>query len=338
MVPKRTEIESSPSKGTSASTQLHLPLYELYLQALSQSGADDNQHGEEESFKRDDPNANSPSTKELVKTFSIDRYLTWAFEAISYLRQQVNYQEEVSCPRILKWLSAKTDKNIKFLDLFNPPKEELDVTVEATAKEHNITVDNPPTTSKEEEKVEPINLGEQKNYPFERYCQQQPKVSRNEECLINIIKGFSILEGLPWYLVDEVYIPINYGNEFPWVLAVVVLKERHIRVYDSMFRRRRFGPLSEIQKLAEIFPTYLDMSDFLDQKEMNTQLTSASVLTLPDGSDGFGVYCNPSRVGLGCVLKRRGKANVVADALSRLSMGSVTHVEDDKKKLVQEVH
>ncbi|PHT83182.1 hypothetical protein T459_11625 [Capsicum annuum] len=217
MVPKRTEIESSPSKGTSASTQLHLPLYELYLQALSQLGADDNQHGEEESFKRDDPNANSPSTKELVKTFSIDRYL-------------------------------------------------VDVTVEATAEEHNITVDNPLTTSKEEEKVEPINLGEQKNYPFERYCQQQPKVSQNEECLINIIKGFSILEGLPWYLVDEVYIPINYGNEFHWVLAVVFLKERHIRVYDSMLRRRRFDPLSEIQKLAKIFPTYLDMSDFLDQK------------------------------------------------------------------------
>ena len=33
-----------------------------------------------------------------------------------------------------------------------------------------------------------------------------------------------------------------------------------------------------------------------------------------------------------------GKANVVADALSRLSMGSVAHVEDSKKKLAQEVH
>ncbi|PHT75728.1 hypothetical protein T459_19250 [Capsicum annuum] len=47
----------------------------------------------------------------------------WAFEAIPYLRQQVNYQEGVSCPRILRWLSAKTDKNAKFLDLFNPPKD-----------------------------------------------------------------------------------------------------------------------------------------------------------------------------------------------------------------------
>ncbi|PHT47948.1 hypothetical protein CQW23_12156 [Capsicum baccatum] len=74
MAPKRKEIKSSPSKGTSAAAQLHPPLYELALQALSQSGAEDNEHGEEESFKRDDPNANIPSTEELVKTLSIDCY------------------------------------------------------------------------------------------------------------------------------------------------------------------------------------------------------------------------------------------------------------------------
>ncbi|PHU19873.1 hypothetical protein BC332_11024 [Capsicum chinense] len=72
--------------------------------------------------------------------------------------------------------------------------------------------------------------------------------------------------GLPWHLVEEVYITINSGDEFHWVLAVVVLKERRIRVYDSMLRRRRSRPSSEIQKLAKILPTYLDMSEFLDQK------------------------------------------------------------------------
>ncbi|PHU03420.1 hypothetical protein BC332_28671 [Capsicum chinense] len=102
--------------------------------------------------------------------------------------------------------------------------------------------------------------------PNDRYCQHQPKVSQNEECLINTIKGFSIPAGLPWHLIDEVYIPINYGDEFHWVLTVVVLKERRIRVYDSMSRRRHSGPSSEIQKLAKILPTYLDMSGFLDQK------------------------------------------------------------------------
>ncbi|PHU30266.1 hypothetical protein BC332_02359 [Capsicum chinense] len=56
------------------------------------------------------------------------------------------------------------------------------------------------------------------------------------------------------------------NDEFHWVLAGVVLKERRIRVYDSMSRRRRSEPSPEIQKLAKILPTYLDMSGFLDQK------------------------------------------------------------------------
>ncbi|PHU03147.1 hypothetical protein BC332_28398 [Capsicum chinense] len=38
------------------------------------TGAEYDKHEEEEYFKIDDPNANSPSTEELVKTFSIDRY------------------------------------------------------------------------------------------------------------------------------------------------------------------------------------------------------------------------------------------------------------------------
>ncbi|PHU18341.1 hypothetical protein BC332_14036 [Capsicum chinense] len=177
--------------------------------------------------------------------------------------------------------------------------KKVDVIEEATAEEHNIIVDNPSTASKEEERVEPVSLGERKNYPIEgfnisdeapkiltqlindysewiadgllkhhagRYCQQQPEVFLNEECLIKIIKGFSIPAGLPWHLVDEVYIPINYDDEFHCALAVIVLKQRCIRVYDSMVRRRRSRPSYEIQKLAKILPTYLDMNGFLDQK------------------------------------------------------------------------
>ena len=33
-----------------------------------------------------------------------------------------------------------------------------------------------------------------------------------------------------------------------------------------------------------------------------------------------------------------GKANVVADVLSRLSMGSVAHVEEERKELVKDAH
>ena len=38
------------------------------------------------------------------------------------------------------------------------------------------------------------------------------------------------------------------------------------------------------------------------------------------------------------VLYHLGKSNVMADALSRLSMGSISHVEDSKKKMAQEIH
>ncbi|KAF3625070.1 hypothetical protein FXO37_31066 [Capsicum annuum] len=74
MVPKGTETESSPSKGTSEAARLHLPLYELALQALSQLGAEYDEHGEEGCFKRDDANTNSPSSEEMVKAFNINLY------------------------------------------------------------------------------------------------------------------------------------------------------------------------------------------------------------------------------------------------------------------------
>ncbi|WMV24839.1 hypothetical protein MTR67_018224 [Solanum verrucosum] len=90
-------------------------------------------------------------------------------------------------------------------------------------------------------------------------------------------------------------------------------------------------------------------------QELKDRLTFTPVLTLPEGTDGFVVYCDASRVGLECVLMQKdlnlrqqrwlellkdydmsvlyhpGKANVVVDALRRLSMASVAHVEDEKK-------
>ena len=38
------------------------------------------------------------------------------------------------------------------------------------------------------------------------------------------------------------------------------------------------------------------------------------------------------------ILYHPGKTNVVADALSRFSMGSTAHVEEEKKELAREVH
>ena len=41
--------------------------------------------------------------------------------------------------------------------------------------------------------------------------------------------------------------------------------------------------------------------------EFKSRLTTTPVLTLPEGSDGYVIYYDASRVGLGCVLMQRDK-------------------------------
>lgn len=69
-------------------------------------------------------------------------------------------------------------------------------------------------------------------------------------------------------------------------------------------------------------------------------LTTAPVLTLPTGLGGYPVFCDASRVVLGCVLmytdhkslkyifdqRVLNLGRVVADTLSKKSMGSLVHI------------
>ncbi|WMV58889.1 hypothetical protein MTR67_052274 [Solanum verrucosum] len=52
--------------------------------------------------------------------------------------------------------------------------------------------------------------------------------------------------------------------------------------------------------------------------ELKTRLTTTHVLTLLEGLDGYVIYCDASRVGLGCVLMQRGK--VIAYASRKLKV------------------
>ena len=50
--------------------------------------------------------------------------------------------------------------------------------------------------------------------------------------------------------------------------------------------------------------------------ELKTRLTTTPVLTLPEGSDDYVIYCDASKVDLGCVLMQQGK--VIAYASNNL--------------------
>ena len=85
----------------------------------------------------------------------------------------------------------------------------MDVT--ATAEEHNMIVDDPSNASKDEEKVEPVSLGERKNHPFKGFniSNEAPKK------LIQLINDYSewIIDGLLNHYAGR-YINQFYGYWF----------------------------------------------------------------------------------------------------------------------------
>nr|GFD31652.1 putative reverse transcriptase domain, aspartic peptidase domain protein [Tanacetum cinerariifolium] len=89
-------------------------------------------------------------------------------------------------------------------------------------------------------------------------------------------------------------------------------------------------PLTKLMRKGEKFVWNEEREKSFE--ELKQRLVSAPVLTLPSGSGGFQIYSDASKKGLGCrrwleLLKdydtniqyHLGKANVVADALSRKS-------------------
>ncbi|PHT97122.1 hypothetical protein BC332_33951 [Capsicum chinense] len=94
---------------------------------------------------------------------------------------------------------------------------------------------------------------------------QSAVVALDEEAITNIIKGYCMSSGLPWHQVDEVYIPINCNEKFHWVLAVIALKDRRIRIYDSLSSLRNKESINKIQKLVVMVPTYLSDSEFFEE-------------------------------------------------------------------------
>ena len=66
--------------------------------------------------------------------------------------------------------------------------------------------------------------------------------------------------------------------------------------------------------------------------KLNTTLILAPILTLPTAEGGFTIYCDVSRIGLGCVLMQHGK--VIADSSKQLKVHERNYPTHDLKLLV----
>ncbi|KAL0440606.1 UNVERIFIED_CONTAM: Retrovirus-related Pol polyprotein from transposon.6 [Sesamum latifolium] len=122
------------------------------------------------------------------------------------------------------------------------------------------------------------------------------------------------------------------------------------------------GPLTKLLRKGVAFQWTEQCQQSFD--ELKRRLTSTPILVLPSGSGGFVVYTDASKQGLGCVLmqnekkelnlrQRRwiellkdydctidfhpGKANVVADALSRKSSSTLANLGSHNQTLLLEM-
>ncbi|WMV38017.1 hypothetical protein MTR67_031402 [Solanum verrucosum] len=63
--------------------------------------------------------------------------------------------------------------------------------------------------------------------------------------------------------------------------------------------------------------------------KLKTRFTTTSVMTLQDGSNSYVIYCDASRVSLGCVLMRQGK--IIAYASRQLKVHEKNYTTHDLK-------
>ncbi|XP_070010936.1 uncharacterized protein [Nicotiana sylvestris] len=95
-------------------------------------------------------------------------------------------------------------------------------------------------------------------------------------------------------------------------------------------RRGFFFPFCTIDEV-DVETTKFQWTEDCEQsfQELKNKLISAPVLTLPEGPDGYAMYCDALGVGLECVLMQHEK--VIADS-------SLAQVEDEKGQLIREIH
>ena len=87
-------------------------------------------------------------------------------------------------------------------------------------------------------------------------------------------RGYKVHAGIPWHLVDRVFIPVNVKENFRWALTVLSLNDRHVYVYgfyraaghDAAIRK-------EVIKLAQLIPLKLTMYDYYKNRGLDRSVS-----------------------------------------------------------------
>jgi hypothetical protein len=116
-----------------------------------------------------------------------------------------------------------------------------------------------------------------------------------------------------------------------WKPSTNVSEIRSFLGFAGCYRRR----IEVVSKLAKPMTALLEKNAkfiWLDKcqtnfEELKKRLTTTQVLTLPDLSKSFSIYCDASRLGLRCVLMQEGR--VVAYASRQLRKHKLNYPTDD---------
>jgi hypothetical protein len=124
--------------------------------------------------------------------------------------------------------------------------------------------------------------------------------------------------------------PGKVKDVLDWVVPQTVKEVRSFLGLAGYYRRfiENFSKISK--PLTSLLEEGVDFS-WTDERqkafeELKKRLTTAPVLTLPDQSKRFTVYCDASRDGLGCVLMQEGRVIAYASQqLRRHELNYPTH-------------
>ncbi|KAH0650377.1 hypothetical protein KY284_030289 [Solanum tuberosum] len=167
-------------------------------------------------------------------------FMAWAFEAIPHLRHQVTAEEEISSPRILRWLRAKT-KIVKIPpDLYNPPHDVYIEEIFNLTGERHVRY---PEYYDSTDRILDLNFYSNFKQRYDKmseeaitvggrsYTQLINEFEWNED-MINYVRGIRPYPGgMDWIGAKRIVAVMNL-NKTHFVTFEILLHEGRMNVYD----------------------------------------------------------------------------------------------------------